>query len=93
MSTLKQGFGLMLQDKVDRKESTKSRGWHEFVGGVGAWVALVKFDVGGVDQKKGVSAVGQNFGMGRVGLRCFVKKALLKVSQNLPESTCAGVSC
>ena len=35
MSTLKQGFGLMLQDKVDRKESAKSRGWHEFVGGVG----------------------------------------------------------
>ena len=93
MSTLKQGFGLMLQDKVDRKESTKSRGLHEFVGGVGAWVARVKFDVGGVDQKKGVSGVGQNFGMGRVGLRCFVKKVLLKVSQNLQESTCAGVSC
>ena len=35
MSTLKQGFGLMLQDKIDRKESAKSRGWHEFVGGVG----------------------------------------------------------
>ena len=35
MSTLKQGFGLMLQDKVDRKESTKSRGLHEFVGGAG----------------------------------------------------------
>ena len=50
-----------------------------------AWVAWVK--------KKGVSSVGRNFGMGRVCLRCFVRKALLKISQNLQESSCAGVSC
>ena len=49
--------------------------------------------VGGVGQKKGVSSVGRNFGMGRVCLRCFVRKALLKISQNLQESSCAGVSC
>ena len=49
--------------------------------------------MGGVGQKKGVSGGGRNFGMGRVGLRYFVKKVLLKVSQNLQESTCAGVSC
>ena len=47
------------------------------------------FSVGGVGQKKCVSGVGRNFGMGRVGLKCFVKKALLKVSQNLQENTCA----
>ena len=52
------------------------------------------FDVGGVGQKKkGVSGVGQNFGVGGVGLRCFVKRVLLKVLQNLQESsTCAGIS-
>ena len=46
-----------------------------------------------MSQTKGVSGVGRNFGVGRVGLTCFVKKVLLKVSQNLQESTCAGVSC
>ena len=53
-------------------------------------------DVGGVGQKKGVSDIGRNFGVGGVGgvgFRCFIKKALLRVSQNLQESTCAGVSC
>ena len=49
--------------------------------------------MGGVGQKKGVSGVGRDFGVGRVGLRCFVKKVLFKVLQNLQESTCAGVSC
>ena len=63
-------------------ESAKSRGWR-----------ASNFGVGGVGQKKDVSGVGRNFGVGRVGLRCFVKKILLKVSQNLQESTCAGVSC
>ena len=48
------------------------------------------FDVG---QKKGLSGVGQNFGMGRVGLWCFVKMVLLKVLKHLQERTCAGVSC
>ena len=43
--------------------------------------------MGGVGQKEGVS------GVGRVGLRCFVKKVLLKVSQNLQERTCTGISC
>ena len=33
----------------------------------------------------------QNFGVVGVGL-CFLKKLLLKVSQNLQENTCAGVS-
>ena len=37
-------------------------------------------------KKEGVSGLGRNFGVGRVGLRCFVKKILLKVSQNLQES-------
>ena len=59
-------------------ESAKSRGWR-----------ASNFGVGGVGQKKDVSGVGRNFGVGRVGLRCFVKKVLLKVSQNLQESTCA----
>ena len=58
------------------------------MGGVG-WI----LGVGGVGQKSGVSDVVQNFGMGSLGLRCFVKKVLLKVSQNLQEITCAGVSC
>ena len=43
-------------------------------------------------KNKSVSGVGQNFGMGGVGLKRFVEKLLLKVSQNLQESTCAGVS-
>ena len=42
---------------------------------------------------KSVSGVGQNFGMGGVGLKRFVKKLLSKVLQNLQESTCVGVSC
>ena len=49
--------------------------------------------MGGVGQKQGMSEVGQIFGVDRVGLRYFVRKALLKVSQNLQESTCAGVPC
>ena len=62
------------------------------MGGVGD-VGIVgwNFDVGGLGQKQGMSEVGQIFGVGRVGLRYFVRKALLKVSQNLQESTCAGV--
>ena len=32
--------------------------------------------VGGVGQKEGVSCVGQNFGVGRVGLRCL--KGIIK---------------
>ena len=59
-----------------------------YVGDVGAWVHRW---CGGC-RSKSVSGVDQNFGMGGVGLKHFVKK-LLKVSQNLPESTCAGVSC
>ena len=58
------------------------------MGGVG-WT----LGVGVVGQKSGVSDVVQNFGMGSLGLRCFVKKVLIKVSQNLQEITCAGVSC
>ena len=49
--------------------------------------------MGGVGPANDVSGVGRSFGMGRVGLRDFVKKVLLKVSQNLQESTCAGISC
>ena len=47
------------------------------VGSVGAWVCGWR---------------GPNFGLGGVGLRCFVKKVLLKVSINLQENTCGGVS-
>ena len=49
--------------------------------------------MGSVGRKEGVSGVGRlgDFGVGRVGLRCFV--LLLKVSQNLQESTWAGVFC
>ena len=43
-------------------------------------------------KKNGVSGVGRTFGVGCLGLRCFVKRALLKVSQNLQENTCVGVS-
>ena len=49
--------------------------------------------MGGVGQIKGVSGVGRNSGVGRVDFMCFVKKVSVKVSQNLQESTCAGVSC
>ena len=44
-------------------------------------------------QKKGVSDMGRTFGLNGVGLRCFVKKVLLKVSPNLLENTCGEVSC
>ena len=38
----------------------------------------------------GVGSVGSlNFG---VGLSCFIEKALLKISQNLHDNICAGVS-
>ena len=40
-------------------------------------------------KKKGVGRV---FGVGYVGLRRFVKKALLNFSQNLQEKICDGVS-
>ena len=54
-------------------ESAKYRGRRGFVGLNLAWVAWVKLnDVGGM---------GQNFGVAGVGLRCFVKKVLLKISQ------------
>ena len=53
---------------------------------VGAWVH-------GWCGSKSISGVDQNFGMGGVGLKRFVQKLLLKVSQHLQESTCAGVSC
>ena len=43
-----------------------------------AWVAWVHKILAWV--KKGVSGVGRSFGVGGVGLRCFVKKVLLKVS-------------
>ena len=56
---------------------------HKFLTWV-TWVTWVK---------KCVSDMGRNFGVGRVGFRCFVKKVLLKASQNLQESTFAGVSC
>ena len=51
-----------------------------YMGDVGAWVHRW---CGGCGSKS-MSGVGQNFGMGGVGL---------KVAQNLLESTCAGVSC
>ena len=36
---------------------------------------------------------GQNFGVDGMGLRCFIKKVLLKISKNLQENTCNIVSC
>ena len=64
------------------------------------WVAWVRGYVGawvhgwcGGCGSKSMSGVDQNFGMGGVGLKRFVQKLLLKVSQHLQESTCAGVSC
>ena len=57
-----------------------------YVGDVGAWVHRWCRGCG----SESVSGVGQNFGMGAVGLKRFVKKL---VSQYLRESTCAGVSC
>ena len=36
--------------------------------------------------------MGRVFGVGYVGLRRFVKKALLNFSQNLEENICDGVS-
>ena len=58
---------------------------------MGVWVRGSNFSVGGVGsvgrQNFGVGGVGRNFGVGRVGLRCFV--LLSKVSKNLQESTCA----
>ena len=62
------------------------------VDGVGQILTLVTW-VAWVHESFSVGGVGLNFGVGRVGLRCFVKKVLVKVSQNLQESTCAGVSC
>ena len=43
-------------------------------------------------KKKSMSGVGRNFGIGGVDLKRFVKKLLLKIFQNLQESTCAEVS-
>ena len=55
-----------------------------------AWRGFIKVWRG---SKKGVSGVGPNFGVDGVGLRCFVKKVLLKVSQNLQQNACGGPSC
>ena len=55
------------------------------------WVAWVHKILASV--KKGVNGVGSNFGVVGVGLRCFIEQVLLKVSKNVKESTCAGISC
>ena len=57
--------------------------------GILVWVALVHKICVRVKKKKDV---GRDFGVSGVSLRCFVKKALLKTSQNLQENICAGVS-
>ena len=44
-------------------------------------------------QRNGVGGVGPNFGVGGVRPRCFVKKVPLKVSQDLQENICGGISC
>ena len=46
--------------------------------------------VGGMSPKN--CGVGQKKDVGAVGLRCFVKKALLKISQNLQETNYAAAS-
>ena len=46
--------------------------------------------MGGVGTNFGVDGMGPwNFG---VGLRSFIEKAKLKITQNLQENICAGVS-
>ena len=55
------------------------RGWH---GSNLTWVACVHKILAWV-KKNGVDGMGRNFGVGGLGLRCFVKKVLLKISQNL----------
>ena len=68
-----------------------------FVGSVGQFLASVAWVykiLACVKRKtKGVSGVGRNFCVDGVNLKCFFKKVLLKLSQNLQENTCAGVSC
>ena len=59
----------------------KKMAWVAWVG-ILAWVAWVHKILARVKKKK---SVGRNFGM---DLRCFIKKALLKISQSI----CAGVS-
>ena len=74
-----------------------------FVGGVGD-IGLNNFGVGqkiwrgwrgsikdwrGLKKKQRGCGVGQNFGVGGMGLeRCFIKMVLLKIWQNLLENTC-----
>ena len=71
--------------------------WVEGVKFWRGWHGSIKFRRGFIKtwrwSKKGVGGVGLNFGVVGVGLRCFVEKALLKVSQTLQKSTSAGVSC
>ena len=75
-------------------------------GCVGAWVAWVEI-LRGLRRsikfwrrsKNGVVGVGRSLGVGGVapwnfgvGLRCFIEKTLLKITQNLQENIYAGVS-
>ena len=82
------------------------RGLNFGVGGLGdvvhkilAWVkkmgcvAWVHKILAWIKKKKCVSGVGPIFRVFGMGLRCFVKKILLKASQNLQKNICAGVSC
>ena len=53
------------------------------------WRGSIK-DWRGLKRKQRGCGVGQNFGVGGMGLeRCFIKMVLLKIWQNLLENTCA----
>ena len=60
-----------------------------------------KNGVGGLGRTFGMGSVGPlNFDVGKkkkgvcgVGVRYVITKVLLKISQNLQENICAGVSC
>ena len=56
-----------------------SRFWHGWRGSIKFWCESKKNDVGGV---------GWSFGMGLVGLRCFVKKVLLSFAKFTGKHLC-----
>ena len=77
-------------------ESAKLVGLRGLVGRVGAWVAWVenlRGSRGLCVSKNRVGGVGRSFCVGGVGpWNGFIVKTLSKISQNLQENICAGVS-
>ena len=85
------------------KNGVGSMGLSFSIVGMGPWNFGQKNGVGGMDLifvmvgvvhkllawvNKKKEAVGQNFGMGGMGLRGSVNKKLLKISRNLQENIC-----